>query len=96
MSVPNTFFGTIFFILQNYGGSLLRGAGTTLLIAVVSTLEGVIIGLVVGYGLAIVGMRILPIWWTCLAISVPAVSIAAIMFALKVKETKGVDLDSIE
>lgn len=56
----------------------------------------VIIGLVVGYGLAIVGMMILPIWWACLAISVPAVSIAAIMFALKVKETKGVDLDSIE
>lgn len=56
----------------------------------------VIIGLVVGYGLAIVGMMILPIWWACLAISIPAVSIAAIMFALKVKETKGVDLDSIE
>ena len=56
----------------------------------------VIIGLVVGYGLAIVGMMILPIWWTCLAISVPAVSIAAIMFALKVKETKGANLDSIK
>ena len=56
----------------------------------------VIIGLVVGYGLAIVGMMILPIWWACLAISIPAVSIAAVMFALKVKETKGVDLDSIE
>ena len=56
----------------------------------------VIIGLVVGYGLAIVGMMILPIWWACLAISIPAVSIAAIMFALKVKETKGVDLDSIK
>ena len=56
----------------------------------------VIIGLVVGYGLAIVGMLFMDIWWACLAISVPAVSIAAIMFALKVKETKGVDLDSIE
>lgn len=56
----------------------------------------VIIGLVVGYGLAIVGMTILPIWWACLAISVPAVSIAAVMFTLKVKETKGVDLDSIK
>ncbi|MBR5202592.1 MAG: MFS transporter [Clostridia bacterium] len=56
----------------------------------------VIIGLAVGYGLAIVGMTILPIWWACLAISIPAVSIAAVMFTLKVKETKGVDLDSIK
>lgn len=56
----------------------------------------VIIGLVVGYGLAIVGMIKLPIWWVCLAISVIAVGIAAIMFATKVKETKGVNLDSIE
>ena len=56
----------------------------------------VIIGLVVGYGLAIVGMMILPIWWACLAISISAVSIAAIMFALKVKETKGANLDDIE
>lgn len=56
----------------------------------------VIIGLVVGYGLAIVGMIKLPIWWVCLAISVLAVGIAAIMFATKVKETKGVNLDSIE
>ncbi len=56
----------------------------------------VIIGLVVGYALAIVGMLFMDIWWACLAISIPAVSIAAIMFALKVKETKGVDLDSIK
>lgn len=56
----------------------------------------VIIGLVVGYGLIIVGMTIMPIWWACLAISIPAVSVAAIIFTLKVKETKGVDLDSIK
>ena len=56
----------------------------------------VIIGLVVGYGSIIVGMMLLPIWWACLAISIPAVSIAAIMFALKVKETKGTSLDGIE
>jgi hypothetical protein len=56
----------------------------------------VIIGLVVGYGLAIVGMIKLPIWWVCLAISVIAVGIAAIMFATKVKETKGVNLNTIE
>jgi hypothetical protein len=41
-------------------------------------------------------MIFFPIWWTCLAISVVAVGIAAIMFATKVKETKGVNLDTIE
>ena len=56
----------------------------------------VIIGLVVGYILTIVGMTMLPIWWACLVVSLPAVTIAAIMFTLKVKETKGTDLDSIE
>ena len=56
----------------------------------------VIIGLVVGYGAIIGGMMIMPIWWACLAISIPAVSVAAILFALKVKETKGANLDEIE
>ncbi len=56
----------------------------------------VIIGLAVGYILTIVGMTILPIWWACLLVSLPAVSFAAVMFTLKVKETKGVDLDSIK
>ena len=56
----------------------------------------VIIGLVVGYGSIILGITLLPIWWACLAISIPAVSVAAIMFALKVRETKGVNLDTIE
>ena len=55
----------------------------------------VIIGLVVGYAAIIVGMMILPIWWACLAISVPAVTAAAILFAIKVKETKGANLDEI-
>lgn len=48
MSLPADFLGRIFFILQNYGGSLLRGAGTTLLIAVVGTLIGCVIGFIVG------------------------------------------------
>ncbi len=56
----------------------------------------VIIGLVIGYGLAIAGMVVFPLWWVCLAISVIAVGIAAVMFATKVNETKGVNLDSIE
>lgn len=56
----------------------------------------VIIGLVVGYLLATVGIALFPIWWVCLAISVVAVGVAAIMFVRKVKETKGVNLDEIE
>ncbi len=56
----------------------------------------VIIGLALGYVVTIVGMTVTEIWWACLAVSIPAVSVAAIMFALKVKETKGVNLDEIE
>ncbi len=56
----------------------------------------VIIGLALGYLAAVVGMMFFPIWWVCLAISVVTVSIAAIMFTAKVKETKGTNLDEIE
>ena len=56
----------------------------------------VIIGLVVGYGSIIAGMMFLKIWTACLVISIPTVSVAAIIFALKVKETKGANLDTIE
>ena len=56
----------------------------------------VIIGLVVGYGSIIAGMMFLKIWTACLVISIPTVSVAAILFALKVKETKGANLDMIE
>lgn len=56
----------------------------------------VIIGLAVGYLTTIIGMTAMPIWWACLAVSIPTVSVAAIMFALKVKETKGANLDEIE
>jgi putative lysine transport system permease protein len=48
MSLPSDFLGRILFVLQNYGGSLLRGAGTTLIIAVVATFFGCIIGFIVG------------------------------------------------
>ena len=41
-------------------------------------------------------MTAMPIWWACLIVSIPAVSVAAIIFALKVKETKGANLDEIE
>lgn len=56
----------------------------------------VIIGLAAGYILTIVGMTLMPIWWACLAVSIPAVSIAAVMFTLKVKETKGAVMEEIE
>lgn len=55
----------------------------------------VIIGLVVGYGSIVLGITIMPIWWACLAVSIPTVAVAAIIFALKVKETKGANLDEI-
>ena len=48
MSLPQDFFGRIIFIIQNYGESLLKGAGTTLLIALVGTIIGCLIGFVVG------------------------------------------------
>ncbi len=56
----------------------------------------VIIGLVVGYILAVVGMLVIPPYLTCLLIAVPVVSVAAVILALKVKETKGANLDEIK
>ena len=56
----------------------------------------VIIGLVVGYILAIVGMLVMPVYLTCLVIAVPVVVAAAVMLALHVKETKGANLDEIK
>jgi His/Glu/Gln/Arg/opine family amino acid ABC transporter permease subunit len=48
ISMPLDFFGRIAYVLQKYGVSLLRGAGTTLLIAVISTFIGCVIGFIVG------------------------------------------------
>ena len=42
------FLERILYILQKYGTSYLKGAGTTLLIALVSTFIGCIIGFLVG------------------------------------------------
>lgn len=47
-SLPSGFFDRIIFILQEYGPSLLRGAETTLIIAIVSTFVGCVIGFLVG------------------------------------------------
>ena len=46
--MPQTFGAKIIFILQNYGMTFLRGAGVTMVIAVVSTFVGLIIGFLVG------------------------------------------------
>ena len=46
--MPTTFGARIIFILQEYGMTFLKGAGTTMIIAVISTLIGCIIGFIVG------------------------------------------------
>ena len=56
----------------------------------------VIIGLVVGFLSATIGIAVMPIWWACLAVAIPTVTVAAIIFSLKVKETKGANLDEIK
>ncbi len=47
-SLPDNFWGWVVYLLQQYGPSFLRGAGTTMLIAVVSTAVGCLIGFGVG------------------------------------------------
>ncbi len=54
-----------------------------------------IIGLAVGYILTIVGMLVMEVWLTCLLVALPCVIVAVIMLALKVKETKGANLDEV-
>ena len=56
----------------------------------------VTVGMAVGYILMVVGMIFIPVWASCLVVIVPAVGTAAVIFGLKVKETKGVVLDEIE
>jgi His/Glu/Gln/Arg/opine family amino acid ABC transporter permease subunit len=46
--MPQDYIGRMVYLLQKYGASLLRGAGTTLLIAVISTIIGCVIGFIVG------------------------------------------------
>lgn len=47
-TLPQDFFGRIVFIIQKYGFTLLEGAGTTLIIAVIGTIVGCLIGFFVG------------------------------------------------
>ena len=47
-SLPDNFWGWVVYLLQQYGPSFLRGAGTTMLIAVISTAVGCLLGFGVG------------------------------------------------
>jgi len=47
-ALPETFFGWVAFLLQEYGGVLLKGALVTLALAITGTLIGCIIGFIVG------------------------------------------------
>ena len=47
-SLPDNFWGWVVYLLQQSGPSFLRGAGTTMLIAVISTAVGCLIGFGVG------------------------------------------------
>ena len=46
--LPESFWGRIVYLLQQYGPSFLKGAGVSLWLALVGTLFGCIIGFVVG------------------------------------------------
>lgn len=46
--LPESFWGRVLFLLEKYGTSYLRGAGETMLIAVIGTAVGCLIGLLVG------------------------------------------------
>lgn len=54
-----------------------------------------IIGLAVGYILTIIGMLFMEVWLTCLIVALPCVVISVIMMVLKVRETKGADMDKV-
>ena len=45
--MPSTFFGWVGFLLKQYGPLFLRGTGTTLLVAIVGTILGFLLGLLV-------------------------------------------------
>ena len=55
-----------------------------------------IIGLAVGYLAVIIGMLFIPVWLTCLVVALPCVIVSVIILAIKVKESKGANLDEIK
>ena len=56
-----------------------------------------IIGLVVGYLAMIIGLAMnVPVWLACLVVALPCVIISVIILTIKVKESKGANLDEIK
>ena len=63
-TLPVDFFGRVAYILQNYSASLGRGVLNTMIIAVLATLAGCVIGLAVGSGQALpTDRRRAPVRW---------------------------------
>ena len=56
----------------------------------------VYIGMAVGFAFVNIGILFMPIWLTCLIFAIPTITIAVVLLALKVKETKGIDYESIK
>lgn len=55
-----------------------------------------IIGLAIGYLAVIIGMLFIPVWLTCLIVALPCVIVSVIILTIKVKESKGANLDEIK
>ena len=56
----------------------------------------VYIGMAAGFAFVNIGIQFMPIWLTCLIFAVPCVALSVILLSFKVKETKGIDYESIE
>ena len=56
----------------------------------------VCIGMALGYLVMIVGLNFVPVWLMCLLCAVPGVTASAVILGLKVKETKGCNLDLVD
>ena len=55
----------------------------------------VYVGMAAGFAFVNVGMLFMPIWLACLIFSVPCIAISTTLLLFKVKETKGIDYESI-
>lgn len=56
----------------------------------------VYVGMGAGFAFVNIGMLFMPIWFTCLIFALPCVLISVILLFIHVKETKGVDYESIQ
>lgn len=92
------FYQGSFWIGRDYMNVMMTEKVPTEIRASVVGAEGllVIIGMAVGYILMVVGILKIPAWLMCLIVTVPSVSVAAVMLMTKVKETKGANLEEVE